>query len=89
METKSRYEIMNEMNERKQGLIIKKANLKEELRHRQKEVKAKERALEDLKDDVKAFEESMKEQEQAYDLLIKEVDNSMEKLAQLHGQGKN
>lgn len=88
METKSRYEILKELNERKQGFMINKATLHRNLEAQKKALKQKKRELEDFEEDIRVNEARLPEEEKVYDTLIQETANSIDSLSRMQSQGK-
>jgi len=83
METKSRYEILKELNDKKQGYIISKSQLKEQVHQKELEVKQMTRDLEDLKEELVHLQSNVKDNGETYDVLIKEVEKSIEGLTHM------
>lgn len=88
METKSRYEILKELNEREQSYIVGKSQLKDKLAEMERTIKTMKRNLEDFEEDTTRFKTDLQEKERTYDTLIAEVGNSIEGLSKLQTQGK-
>lgn len=96
METKSRYEVIAELEGKKRDLIKERDGLKEQLRDRQNvlrdlrrkkedNVQSFDRAIADAEVDAKAFEDEMEERKVTVGELIKSVDES---LARFTGLGE-
>ena len=83
METKSRYEVISELEKEKRNLIINKQALGDKLKGMQRALKIQEREVEDQKEEISFFEGKMKEQEETYEELIKSVDESLERFSKL------
>ena len=88
METKSRYEVISDLESKKRELIKEKDGLNDKLIERQKHLKLIERQksdnnmvldrqIEDIKEDIKIFEQTMKERKETIGELIKSVDDSL------------
>ena len=83
METKSRYEVISELEKQKRELIWNRDNLKESLKEHEKELKQMLRELEDKKDEIKEYKDSMKDKETTFNTLIKSVDDSLNRFNKL------
>jgi len=94
METKSRYEVIAELEARKRALISERDSLKETLAKKEKLVTLTERKkadtilyidreLEDLREDVAKFIDSMDERKETIRELIASVDASLERFSTL------
>ena len=90
METKSRYEVICELESKKRELIKERDSLGQNLLQKQKGLKDFERQksdtmlicdrkIEDLKDEIKNFESTMAERKETIIELIKSVDDSLER----------
>ena len=88
METKSRYEVIAELEGKKRDLIKERDSLKEKLREKQnvlRDLKRKkedniqsfDRAIADAEVDTKSFEDEMEESKVTVGELIKSVDESL------------
>lgn len=84
MNTKSRYEVISELEETKRGLIREKENLGEKLLEKKKQLKELKRDVEDKEEEIKEFESSMKESKETIDTLVKSVDESLNRFASLN-----
>ncbi|HUS49927.1 MAG TPA: hypothetical protein VMZ91_07160 [Candidatus Paceibacterota bacterium] len=83
METKSRYEVISELEKQKRELIWNRDNLKESLKDHEKELKQMLRELEDKKEEIKEYKDSMKDKETTFNTLIKSVDDSLNRFNKL------
>lgn len=92
METKSRYEVISDLESQKRNLIQQRDGLNNELKNKEKEivlternktdqVQAWDRKIADLKEDRQNFEDSMSEQKETIIELIKSVDASLERFS--------
>ena len=90
METKSRYEIIENLENQKRNLIREKNSFPDEVLKKEKniklfnrnweeEVKNHNQRLEDLNDDLKAYNDSIKDKVFMIDELIRSVDASLER----------
>lgn len=83
METKSRYEVIAELEEKKRNLIINRDNLPGELKEKEKELKMLKREVEDKEEENKEFEEAIESQKATINELIKSTDDSLNRFAEL------
>jgi uncharacterized protein HemX len=83
METKSRYEILKELNDKKQNYIIEKSRIDDVIKAKERKLKQMSRDLEDLKEEIAEMKSKVKEQEKTYDILIAEVEKSIEGLTHM------
>jgi len=88
METKSRYEVISDLESQKRKLIQTRDSLNDELRLKEKAVKDMERAkadkdliydrnIQDLTDDLENFRATINERKDTIIELIKSVDDSL------------
>ena len=94
METKSRYEVVSELEQQKRALIEEKNGLNTKLKVKEREVTNMQRQitdtttvmnrkLADLTEDVENFKDSMAEREETIAELIKSVDDSLKRFENL------
>ena len=83
METKSRYEVIAELEEKKRNLIINRDNLPGQLQEKQKELKNLNRDVEDKEEEIKEFKEAIETQKATINELIKSTDDSLNRFAEL------
>ena len=99
METKSRYEVMSELEAKKRDLIKERDGLKEQALAKEKNLKllqrkkddtilAFDRELADQTEDKKNFEAAMAETKVTIDELIKSVDDSLDRFNTLNKVAK-
>ena len=88
MNTKSRYEVISDLQQKKREYIIERDGLNDTLVAKQNQLKQKERQksdtvlvidreIEDMKADIKNFTESIDERKVTIDTLIKSVDEAL------------
>lgn len=93
METKSRYEVISEMEKNKRDLIRERDGLNDQLLEKQKKVKAIERQkndtviildrqIEDVKEDIANFEKTLVERKETIKELITSIDASLSRFSQ-------
>ena len=94
METKSRYEVVADLESKKRDLINERDNLDEDARKKEKEFRELERMQEDnatvmarkvndAKEDADKFKERMEERKITINELIKSVEDSLERFNKL------
>lgn len=79
METKSRYEVIAELEEKKRGFIIERDSLEQITKNKGKEIKNLKRQLEDMEENLEEFKETLKEKRETLNELIKSVDESLKR----------
>jgi soluble cytochrome b562 len=82
METKSRYEVIADLETQKRKLIVERDSLNEILTRKQKELKDMLREVEDTKEDIANFEKTMEDKKETIKELISSVDASLQRLSQ-------
>src|SRR3990167_3847929 len=88
METKSRYEILKELNDKKEALMREKESIELAKFNYLKEIKKRERELEDYKEGVEAWKKNIPRQIELITDLIKSVDASINSLSEVHAGKK-
>ena len=81
METKSRYEVIAELEAKKRELILQRDGLDKTLKAKQRQVLEMKRQLEDEQDEVKEFESSLEMQKETFETLIKSIDESLQRFS--------
>ena len=81
METKSRYEVIKELEDQKRALIIERDGFKDQIYAREKQLKNLKRDIEDKEEDLEHFRDSVEERKSTIEDLISSVDASLEKLS--------
>ena len=95
MDIKSRYEVIAELENKKRDLIREKNGLNDNLIKKEKELKEAERnksdsiimldrRLDDMKDDIKIFKETMNERKETIIELVKSMDESLARFGKLN-----
>lgn len=79
METKSRYEVIADLEDKKRQLIIERDALERTLNIKKKQLRDLNREVEDKEEEIQEFEESMEEQKETIKELIKSVDESLDR----------
>ena len=94
METKSRYEVIAELETKKRELIKERDGLNDTLLDKEKKLKVGERQkadtivnmdrqLEDIKEDITNFKNSLVEKKETINELIKSVNDSLDRFKKL------
>lgn len=81
METKSRYEVIADLEKEKMALIREKASLGDAIKAAEFEIKQIKRHLEDKEEALKNLGENRKSREEMLDLLIKSKEDSLARFA--------
>jgi hypothetical protein len=79
METKSRYEVISELEKQKRDLIQQKANIKDVVAVKEKEIKTIKRMLEYKEAELVEYKATLKEKEDVVVELIKSVETTLER----------
>ena len=96
-DTKSRYEVISELEQQKRALIIERNELNDTLKEKERHIKLSEREkndkiilwdrrIDDLNEDLVNFKESMEEKKETIKELIKSVDDSLARFGKLAKQ---
>ena len=83
METKSRYEVISDLEEKKRELIRERDGFSDEVKSRKIQIRNNERILEDQKEELKEYEESLDDRKETIVELIKGIDDSLNRFAEL------
>lgn len=83
MDTKSRYEVIAELEAKKRELMDKRDSMDLVLKNKQRQVKFKNRELEDLKEDIDEFKESMKQRKETINEIITSINDSLQRFERL------
>jgi len=81
METKSRYEVIADLEKQKRQLIVERDSLNDFLVSKQKEIKELKREVEDKIEDMDNFEKSMADKKETIKELISSIDLSLQRLS--------
>lgn len=84
METKSRFEVLKELNDKKENLLREKNGLDEQMLLKKKQLKVNERTIEDFREDVIEFEKTIPTKKAYIDELIKATEASIESLQKIN-----
>ena len=88
METKSRYEVMTDLQATKQTLMRQKLDLDQEVLNKERDIKNHKRALEDKEEDLMLFKAKLGDKKVMLDSLIKSTEESIAQLQQMSQSGK-
>lgn len=88
METKSRYEVLKELQDKKMQLVTEKAALKDQVAAKEKEIKMFKRAMEDKSEDLEVFKKSLPDKETTYNILIEQAEAAIKNLSEFGSQKK-
>jgi len=94
MQTKSRYEVISDLEQQKRNLIKERDGLKDALKEKEKDIKDLERKksdtvlyldrqIEDAKDDLENFQKTLEERKETISELIKGVDESLQRFNEM------
>ena len=83
METKSRYEVMSELENKKAELIRERESFADKIKVKEIEIKNFVRALEDRQEDLKFFKETLEDRKETIKELIAGIDASLERFNKL------
>lgn len=95
METKSRYEVIADLEDKKRGLIKERDSLNDVLKNKEKQIKLKERQksdtillidreLTDLNEDLDNFKSTIDVKKETLQELIKSVDESLDRFNKMN-----
>lgn len=88
METKSRYEVIADLEEKKRDLILEGIAFDDRLKLKEKELRDLKRRVEDKEEEIKEYKESIKQQKETNKELIKSVDDSLKRFENLQQKEK-
>jgi len=94
METKSRYEVISDLERQKRNLILERDNFKDEIAEKEQAVKELvrekadanvrfDRRLEDVEKELKDFKSNVDEKKETIKELIKSVEASLERFSKI------
>ena len=79
MKTKSRYEVIADLEKQKRDLIIERDSFPDKIKHKEKEIKMHKRELEDLEEELEEYKKTVKERQDTIKELIESVDESLKR----------
>lgn len=80
--TKSRYEVVSDLESQKRELMKSKENLDLAVMKKEKEIKGLKREVEDAEDDLKEYKETLKDRKNTIDLQLESIDDALKRLSQ-------
>lgn len=80
METKSRYEMIAEMEDKKRNLILQRDSFPYTVQVKQKEIKLLKRNIEDLEEELKQYEDSIEQQKGTLNEMIESINDTLKRL---------
>jgi len=83
METKSRYEVIADLENNKRSLIREKEALGEGIIQREKQIKALRREVEDKEEELEEYKASLDTRKATVNELIKTLDDSLQRLSSM------
>jgi len=83
MNTKSRYEVIAELEEKKRNLIIQKDGLEDKLNEMRRSLRNIKREAEDQEEEIELFIKNKQRQEETFDELIKSTEDSLKRFGEL------
>ena len=87
-ETKSRYEVIADLEERKRKLIVERESFADKIKESKKNIRDSERQLEDEKEDLIEFENTIEDRKETIKELIQSVEDSLARFAELNKKTK-
>jgi len=83
IETKSRYEVVAELDENKRNLIRERDGLDDKLKGKEKELKELKRRVDDKEEEIKDFKAGLVKSKETFKELIASVDDSLKRFNEL------
>jgi len=83
METKSRYEVISDLEEKKREFIKERDSFDDQVRYKLKQIKLAKRQIEDMEEDMEEYEKGIDDRKLTIIELIKSVDASLERLGNM------
>lgn len=83
METKSRYEIIGELESKKRRLIQERESFPDKIRAGQREIRDLKRELKDKEEELEEFKKEVETKKETISELIASVDDSLSRFAEL------
>lgn len=83
METKSRYEVVAELEEKKRNLIREGDGFNKVLLAKKKQLRELKREVEDEEQEIKEFEDSMEDSKKTIKTLIESIDDSLKRFSEI------
>jgi len=83
METKSRYEVIAELEDKKRSLIKERDSFADKVKESKRELRDAKREVEDSEEALKEFEESIDERKVTIKELIQSIDESLNRFSKI------
>jgi chromosome segregation ATPase len=83
MQTKSRYEVVADLEEQKRNLIRERDSLDKVLLSKKKDLKELKREIEDKEEEITEFESSMEDSKKTIQTLIESVNESLNRFSEI------
>ena len=84
METKSRYEVIADLEEKKRQIICSRDGLDQKLKDHKRHLKQMQRDIEDKEEEIKEFEESMEDQRTTFNELLKSTEETLNRFTTMN-----
>ena len=88
METKSRYEVISDLEEKKRDLIISRDSFEDTIKLREREIKNLKRDLEDKEEDLEQFKKTATTKKETIKEMIASIDIALERFNNSSSQKK-
>jgi len=88
METKSRYEVIADLQKQKMDLIRERDSFPEQIKEKEIEIRDSERTLDDEKEDLVSFKDTISGRIETLNLLIASVDAALKSFNDSNSQKK-
>jgi len=88
METKSRYEVIANLQKQKMDLIRERDSFPEQIKEKEIEIRDSERTLDDEKEDLVSFKDTISGRIETLNLLIASVDAALKSFNDSNSQKK-
>jgi len=89
LETKSRYEVIAELEKNKRELIREKESFKDVIRNKERDIRDLDRELTDAKEALEDYKSRVEERKETINELIKSLDESLARFSKLQAKGPN
>lgn len=79
MKTKSRYEVIAELEQQKRQLILERDSFPDKIKDKEREIKLHKRELEDMEEDFEEYKKTVEDRKDTIKELITSVDDSLKR----------
>lgn len=83
IETKSRYEVIAELEQQKNALIRERESFKDKMQLMERELRDAKRQVDDAEEELKQFKENVEEKKALIEELIKAKDESLKRFSSM------